>query len=342
MSSASGPNTVDVKDVIRGLLNRREHVRNRDVAAELGFAISRQAIHQHLQAMVATGELERLGVGKASQYRRAVLAARTYPTAGLDESQVWTELRSDVAIFRDLPEVADSSLAYVFTEMVNNVVDHSGSATVTVRVNIDGQLVLIDVDDVGVGIFAKVAAALGSASVLEAAQRLTLGKFTTWPARHTGEGIFFSSRIAHLFLVEANGLRWTVDNERGDWAVGEVPPRIGTLVRFGLNPGTAVSPSEVFRRFTDEEFRFDTTTAVVKMLDAGVRFVSRSEAKRLAEGLTDFTRVVLDFDGVTEVGQGFVDELFRVWATAHPDKQLEPVNMSEAVRFMVERGLPRP
>ena len=30
--------------------------------------------------------------------------------------------------------------------------------------------------------------------------------------------------------------------------------------------------------------------------------------------------VVLDFEGVTEVGRAFVDELFRVWAPRHPER----------------------
>ncbi len=51
--------------------------------------------------------------------------------------------------------------------------------------------------------------------------------------------------------------------------------------------------------------------------------------------------VILDFRGVTGVGQGFVDEIFRVWASAHPQVRLVPENMNEAVEFMVRRGLPR-
>ena len=69
-------------------------------------------------------------------------------------------------------------------------------------------------------------------------------------------------------------------------------------------------------------------------------FVSRSEAKRLADGLQEFGEVEVDFSDVTEVGQGFVDELFRVWQSQHPDTMLVPINMSPEVEFMVKRGLP--
>ena len=61
----------------------------------------------------------------------------------------------------------------------------------------------------------------------------------------------------------------------------------------------------------------------------------------MASGLEKFREVILDFRSVEGVGQGFVDELFRVWATAHRDVRLVPQNMNAAVEFMVRRGLGR-
>mgnify|MGYP002813287972 FL=1 len=48
--------------------------------------------------------------------------------------------------------------------------------------------------------------------------------------------------------------------------------------------------------------------------------------------------MVLDFSGVEVVGQGFCDEVFRVFAHRHPEVTLEPVGMNEAVAFMVARA----
>jgi hypothetical protein len=50
-----------------------------------------------------------------------------------------------------------------------------------------------------------------------------------------------------------------------------------------------------------------------------------------------FRHVVLDFDGVAEIGQAFADELFRVFPTAHPSVELEPVNVSADVARMISR-----
>jgi hypothetical protein len=79
-------------------------------------------------------------------------------------------------------------------------------------------------------------------------------------------------------------------------------------------------------------------TRVVRLSAIGVTFVSRSEARRLVHGLDRFREVVLDFDRVESVGQGFADEVFRVFARAHPRTRLVPTNMGEAVAFMVGRA----
>ena len=81
---------------------------------------------------------------------------------------------------------------------------------------------------------------------------------------------------------------------------------------------------------------------MVKLFQIGTSFVSRSEARRLLDGLdTDFEIVEVDFTGVSDVGQGFVDELLRVWPKDHPGKTVIPTNMNPAVEFMFQRGLMR-
>ena len=52
--------------------------------------------------------------------------------------------------------------------------------------------------------------------------------------------------------------------------------------------------------------------------------VSRSQAKRVCNRLENFKEVVLDFEGVQWMGQGFAHQLFVVFANDHPDIQLTP------------------
>ena len=67
--------------------------------------------------------------------------------------------------------------------------------------------------------------------------------------------------------------------------------------------------------------------------------MSRSQARRLVSGLERSREVVLDFRGVELVGQGFADEVFRVWAKQHLEVALIPIATSPQVASMVERAM---
>jgi hypothetical protein len=197
------------------------------------------------------------------------------------------------------------------------------------------------IDD-GVGVFARIVTGIDTLhDVRDAALQLTVGKLTTWPERHTGKGIFFSSRGANLFQIDANEVRFTVDNDRDDWALGTSARDRGSAVLFEVDLAEPTSLAELFRRYTSDDYEFDRTSTTVKLFETGVRFVSRSEAKRLTPSLDRFRHVELDFAGIEKVGQGFVDELFRVWAADHPDIEISATNANPAVQFMIDRGRPR-
>ncbi len=122
-------------------------------------------------------------------------------------------------------------------------------------------------------------------------------------------------------------------------AVGALDPPIeGTRVRVEIDPAAARKLTDVFDEYT-ENFEFSRTRTVIKLFAIGTEFVSRSQAKRLLHGLANFREVVLDFKGVDIVGQGFADEVFRIWAREHPEVNLVPTEMCEPVAFMVERAL---
>ena len=58
-------------------------------------------------------------------------------------------------------------------------------------------------------------------------------------------------------------------------------------------------------------------------------------ARRVLAGLTDFREIVLDFQGVRSLGQGFADEVFRVFKASHPAVKLVPKNIDPALRPMI-------
>ena len=88
-----------------------------------------------------------------------------------------------------------------------------------------------------------------------------------------------------------------------------------------------------------EDFAFNKTNVILSLLDGGEdRFISRSQAKRVLARLPRFREVILNFEGVESVGPAFADEIFRVFANAHPDVHLIPVNASDQVQKMIHRA----
>ena len=73
------------------------------------------------------------------------------------------------------------------------------------------------------------------------------------------------------------------------------------------------------------------------MQHKGEFLLSRSQAKRLISRLDRFIEVRLDFKGITQIGQAFADEIFRVFANKHPDVHLVPVNTSADVANLIKR-----
>lgn len=81
-----------------------------------------------------------------------------------------------------------------------------------------------------------------------------------------------------------------------------------------------------------------TIVALRLMFEADGSLVSRSQGRRLMAGLEQFEDVTLDFTGVTAIGQGFADEIFRVWRNAHMAIRLRPDNANAAVSTMLRHA----
>jgi anti-sigma regulatory factor (Ser/Thr protein kinase) len=258
---------------------------------------------------------------------------------GLSEDIVWRRVKEDLDL--DVETAAARIIGYAFTEMLNNAIDHSDSETVSITWWTSPDQWIFEIKDYGVGAYPKLRVGLHLASDFEAVQELSKGKRTTDRTHHTGEGIFFTSKAVDVFRLTSSGVRWTVDNIRHDVALGVVDEFGGTSVVCQIDPQTDRNLADIFHQFTDG-LAFVRTRPVVKLFNIGTTFVSRSEARRLLDGLdVDFDIVEVDFTGVSDVGQGFVDELLRVWPQDHPKKSIVPTNMNSAVEFMVQRGLTR-
>jgi len=100
---------------------------------------------------------------------------------------------------------------------------------------------------------------------------------------------------------------------------------------------------DIFNRFTQYPDDCDFTkiriqAKVLKPNDENVTLFSRSQAKQLLRQVEKFVNVIFDFEGVRLIGQGFADEIFRVFHNAHPEVNLSYVNYNDEVLFMIKRA----
>ena len=311
----------------------------RRLSEEVG--LSRQAVHVHLRAMEHDGSILAEGRTQARTYRLATthLETKRYVTAGLDEHVVWREVFAPAVA--DLPENVRDIWSYGVTEMVNNAIDHSESETVLVGVRRNALFTVGFVADQGVGIFLKIQKALGLYDPREAILELAKGKLTTDPKSHTGEGVFFTSKAFEHYDIRSGSLLFLHDPELvDDFLIERTGGEPGTVVVMRLANDSQRLLKTLFDEFSDpEEYTFSKTVVPVRLAQyEGEKLVSRSQARRLTLRFERFRNVVLDFEGVAEIGQAFADELFRVFALAHPATLLAPLNMTQAVREMVDRA----
>jgi anti-sigma regulatory factor (Ser/Thr protein kinase) len=340
----------DIKGLILSKVRKKSEITVAEITKETGF--SRAYIHRFFQSLVEEGLVVKVGHANRARYvlsensavKKAKLGIssfnRTFVIKGLEEDKVLDLIKSETGIFENIAENAARIVEYAFTEMLNNAIEHSRSEKVKVLIGRERGLVRFDVVDFGIGIFENLIHSRHLASVEEAIQDLLKGKQTTMPEEHSGEGIFFTRRIADIFIIKSSCKKLIFDNAKNDFTVSSTKPFFGTKITFVLSENSSRSLTEIFKKYTDERFEFSATEVVVKLYQLGGQhlFVSRSQARRILFGLEKFRKIVLDFSGVFAIGQGFADEIFRVWRNRHPQTEIISVNDNEDIRFMTNRA----
>lgn len=300
---------------------------------------SRTYTAELLSQLVSEGEVERIRIGKNIYYRVSyIIYEDTLTVKGLKEDEVWDLIRKKPGFIASLSEQTETSLHFAFTEMLNNVIDHSKSGTVYILLELINDNVQFTIRDHGIGAFNSLMSKKKYDDTLTAIQELVKGKNTSDPVHHSGEGIFWTSKIADKFVLKSSEYELVVDNIIQDYAIGELGEvMVGTEVFFQIEKQSKKSISSLFHLFSfdEEKLTLDTTTIPIKLYNLGDVWISRSQAKKVLLGLEKYKKIIFDFRGVEIIGQGFADEIFRVFQNAHPDIVLEPVNMTDTVAILV-------
>lgn len=310
------------------------------VAAE-HFSITRQAVNKHLKRLVLERCLGETGNTKSRLYRLTPLSTwkSTYEIVpGLEEDVVWT---NDVRpALGQLPDNVMNIWQHGFTEMFNNALDHSAGRTIRVEVIETAASAEMSVVDDGVGIFRKLQKELGLLDERHAILELSKGKLTTDPRRHTGEGIFFTSRMFDSFEILSGGAFFSHEfGKPEDWLLESSRDHAGTAVFLRLHNHTSRTTRKVFDAYVSgEDFDFSKTVVPVNLARYGNdKLISRSQAKRVLARVDLFKVVVFDFKDVDAIGQAFADEIFRVFGNEHPQISLHVIRANSEVRRMIDR-----
>ena len=309
------------------------------------FNISRQAIYKHIKKLTEEKTLIAEGTTRNRRYKLHPLVQwrKIYKTDDEPAEDIVWRLDIEPQIGK-MPGNVVNIWHYGFTEMFNNAIDHSEADTIMVRIKKTAASTQVVIYDNGVGIFKKIQKELKLLDEKHAVLELAKGKLTTDPARHTGEGIFFTSRMFDAFDILSGGVFFThTFGEEEDWIMNGDSASEGTFVWMKLNNHTSRTVKKVFDSFTSgDSYGFTKTVVPVKLaLYGDDKLVSRSQAKRVLARIDRFKTVIFDFEGVESVGQAFADEVFRVFANQHPEIELIPVKANRNVNGMIKRALSR-
>lgn len=319
-----------------------------DHAADIGrlaaekFGLSRVAVVNRLRSLAKAGVLTATGNTKARRYKLAIISGNKktlHIAPDLTEDQVWMrEVKPHLAGVKDN---VLSICAHGVTEMFNNVIDHSESSTAMIFVCQDAAEILITIRDYGVGIFNKIQKALSLSDPQHAILELTKGKLTTDKSKHTGEGIFFTSRIFDTFAISSGTLVFNRHRSTDDWLFeSDSAPVNGTDVLMKIATNATHTTKDIFDKYRAEfdEFGFSKTIIPLALLKyEGEQLISRSQAKRLMSRVDQFREVLLDFKGITSIGQAFSDEVFRIYRREHPQVHIYPIHMNTETIRMIQR-----
>ena len=299
--------------------------------------ISRRRASGLLRKLVAMQWLLAAGTPRRPRYSPGALrqVVQRYELAGLQEDLPW---RRDFAPNFTLPPAVLRMAQHAFTELLNNAIDHSGGSQVTVSMRQTPLQLQLLVSDDGCGLFERIAQSFAIDDPQLAMLELSKGKLTSAPDRHSGHGLFFSSRLADVFDIHANAAAFQCRSwEKRPWRSGRPAARQGTSIYLAIQLDTTRTLDAVLRAHSlEDSYCFDRTEVPLHLLGGEARtLASRADARRVAARLGGFRRAELSFDGVEDIGHGFADELFRVFQRDNPGLLLVPVAMNGRVQTMV-------
>jgi anti-sigma regulatory factor (Ser/Thr protein kinase) len=309
---------------------------NRNIAALTAerFEISLPAVYKHIDRLV----LEKQIVKKSGRF---ILQTKQYKyvyknSGSLGEDAVWEK---DIKKhFANVPQNVWKIWTYGFLEMFNNAIEHSKGKKIQVVINENRIFTAMSISDDGIGIFRNIKTKFKLTDEKDALLELSKGKKTTDTARHSGQGIFFTSKMFDDFVIISGEVTFDPNPQRNNKPITG-RQKYSTYVYMCLTNNSDKKIKDVFDKFSTEiPGDFDKTIIPVYMANSS-DLVSRSQARRILSGLELFNEVILDFNDIEYIGQAFADEIFRVFKNMYPNIVITAQNANEEVQYMINRAI---
>jgi anti-sigma regulatory factor (Ser/Thr protein kinase) len=335
---------MDINSLILSTIKKNGKVTTADIVGKTG--LSRAYTQRFLKSLADNGVIFLVGKANQAHYipasKKGIINSKSLSirkiltNKDLAEDKVLREAKKDSSIFHGLAGNLSSIIDYAFTEMLNNAIEHSSSKKIDILITRTATDIRFKVTDWGIGIFNNIMKTKHLDTTISAIQDLLKGKETTAPEAHSGEGIFFTSKIADLLTIKSFEKKLVFDNVEQDIYIKDIKSVRGTKVDFVLNLKSKKKLADIFNQYTDESFQFSKTGVKVKLYHQDVDYVSRSQARRILAGLEKFKTIEFDFKDVKTIGQAFADEIFRIWQAGHKDVKLVVKNANENVMLMIK------
>ncbi len=337
---------MDIRNLILKKLKKNKEIKVADIVKATEF--SRAYINRFFRELAKEGKIALIGKANRACYvladdktlskaKSSILSVRrSLHNKNISEDFVLDDIRQNSGIFLNVPKNIADIVNYAFTEMLNNAIEHSRSKRIEIQMSRSASDIQFEVRDWGVGIFNNIMKKRRLRNELEAIRDLLKGKQTTSPKEHTGEGIFFTSKVGDMLIIQGSRKKLIFNNILDDVFIKEAKKTIGTKVDFKITVKSKRNLNGVFKKYSDAAFAFTKTETRVSLYKIDSDFISRSQARRIVSGLEKFKKIVLDFKAVDIVGQAFADEVFRVWQNRHPNIKIEYRNANKNIEFMIK------
>ena len=187
-------------EIINTILRAIKEKKNPYNEALSFYKISRQTIYKYIKELIEKNLIKKVD-NKNYTLSFYNFKEKNYKNINLQEDIIYKNLLEEFE--EDKKENVIHILTYSFTEILNNAIEHSESKNIKISYVEDYFNIYVQILDDGVGIFKKIKENYNLKNENEAIFELKKGKITSDPENHSGEGIFFSSKVVDYFLIDS-------------------------------------------------------------------------------------------------------------------------------------------